>query len=130
MPNSACFNFQFFKSYKIYKEISFHNHNTNLVPVLDTAGGLKAISDNCSCALFKLSWVVLTSVVSVKSFKDFFSSIGSSMLRQPIHLQFAEHGIFAWKEGKNTMFSYIYLTNKYITIPKTIKNIVINIFIK
>lgn len=67
-----------------------------LVPVLDVAGGLNAISDSCNCVLFKLSLVVLTvSAVSARSFKDFFCRIGSTILRQPIHLQFPEHGIFA-----------------------------------
>lgn len=69
----------------------------NLEPVLDVAGGLNAISDNCSCVLFKLSCAVLTSAASARSFNDFFSNIGSSILRQPIHLQFPEHGIFAYK---------------------------------
>lgn len=88
---------------------------TDLVPELDVAGGLNAISDNCSCALFKLIWAVLTSAASARSFRLFFSNIGSSMLRQPIHLQFAEHGILAWKNG-------IYNTKKVDRVQRPFKN--------
>ena len=75
--------------------------NKYLAPVFDVAGGRKVASDICCIFVLFIedNCTVLTSTASAKSFNDFFCIVGSSTFRQPMHLQFSEHGIFAYKFG-------------------------------